>query len=171
MATLTGWFNRSRDEPVGTTIQLKAAIRTCRLPDLGKVYSLQHRCFRRTLAYRRSTLLSLWMWPRVRFLVAVKDGAVVGAVIGDKHQGVSRVVSICVDPDCRRTGIGSSLLMAIEQALPEGPMILMVEHTNASARALYLAHGYQQVSVQRNYYGPGSDGLWMRKDRDITPPA
>ena len=47
-------------------------------------------------------------------------------------------------------------------------MILMVENTNSAARALYLSRGYAQVGIQRNYYGPGRDGIWMRKERDLT---
>jgi len=152
MATLTGWPNRAQSQHAEAIAGTGTAIRTCRLIDLGRVHTLQHRCFRKTLAYRRTTLLSLWAWPRAKFLVAWRDGKVVGAVIGDQHQNISRVVSICVDPDYRREGIGSSLLMEVERVLPDGPMILMVEHTNATARALYLVHGYQQMGIQRNYY-------------------
>ena len=168
VATLTGWLHRDpqAEQPVATDATI--TIGPCRLAEVRQVRSLQHRCFRRSLAYRTSTLYSLWVWPRVKFLVARQGSVIVGCVIGDQHESVSRVVSICVDPEAQRTGIGSQLLAAIESELPNGPLILMVENTNSAARALYLGSGYFQVGIQRNYYGPGRDGIWMRKERGLT---
>jgi ribosomal protein S18 acetylase RimI-like enzyme len=168
MVTLTGWRRHATDD-LRTAVSSEAiTVGPCRFGDARQVHALQHRCFRRSLAYRTTTLYSLWAWPRVTFLVARQGSRIVGCVIGDQHENVSRVVSICVDPEAQRQGIGTQLLTAVEHALPIGPMILMVEHTNSAARALYLSQGYIQVGIQRNYYGPGRDGLWMRKERDVT---
>ena len=168
MATLTGWRQRERQIERPVAADGAITVSSCRFSDVREVRALQHRCFRRSLAYRTSTLYSLWAWPRVKFLVARHGSTIVGCVIGDQHENVSRVVSICVDPDAQRNGIGTQLLVAIENALPIGPMILMVENTNSAARALYLSRRYVQVGIQRNYYGPGRDGIWMRKERDLT---
>lgn len=170
MATLSGLLRRQESAPPTAIAAADATVRvgSCRVREIGRVRALQLRCFRKSLAYRRTTLFSLWVWPDVKFLVARRGEEIVGAVIGDQHEGVSRVVSICVDPGAQRLGIGRELLAAIEQELPNGPMVLMVENTNASARALYLACDYRQVGIQRNYYGAGRDGIWMRKDRTVT---
>ena len=141
-----------------------------RLRDLRAVARLQRRCFRSMLAYRYSTLLLLWAWPRATFLVARSGDRIAGCVIGDFQGGQSRVINICVDPDARRQRVGSRLLAAIERALPRGDVMLMVEQQNAAAKRLYEHAGYASVGTSVNYYGRGRDGVWMQKNR-TRPPA
>lgn len=142
-----------------------AEIEPGRFTDILAVARLQRRCFRRSLAYRPSTLLVLYLWPRAAFLVARAAGNVVGSVIGDVHGGQSRVISICVDPEWRRRGIGQRLLAEIERALPMGNVILMVESGNVPAEQLYRKRGYLAVGESRDYYGRGRGGTWMQKTR------
>lgn len=136
-----------------------------RMRDLWQVRNLQRRSFRRGLAYSISTLTLLWALPNVRFLVARHGERVLGCAIGDRSGGQSRVINLAVDPDARRRGLGEQLLRALEAALPQGDMILMVQEENAGARRLYEKAGYHNVGVGRNYYGRGRDGIWMRKRR------
>lgn len=149
-----------RDASAGTI-----AIEGGRFGDIMAVARLHRRCFRRSLAYRPSTLLMLYLWPRATFLVARAAGQIVGCVIGDVHGGQSRVISICVDPDWRRRAIGTRLLAEIERRLPEGNMILMVESGNHGAQQLYRDCGYLPVGESRDYYGRGRSGIWMQKMR------
>jgi len=148
--------------PVATS---QTAVERGRFTDILAVARLQRRCFRRSLAYRPSTLVALYVWPRAAFLVARTGGKVVGSVIGDVHGGQSRVISICVDPDWRRRGIGQRLLAEIEGVLPVGNMILMVESGNVPAEQLYRKRGYLAVGESRDYYGRGRSGTWMQKIR------
>jgi ribosomal-protein-alanine N-acetyltransferase len=136
-----------------------------RLGEIFAVARLQRRCFRRSLAYRPTTLLMLYLWPRASFLVARAGREIVGCVIGDVHGGQSRVISICVDPDWRRRAIGTQLLSEIERRLPEGNMILMVEAGNTGAQQMYRDCGYLPVGESRDYYGRGRNGIWMQKTR------
>jgi len=149
-----------RDALAGTI-----AIEGAHVGDLLAVARLQRRCFRRSLAYRPTTLFMLLIWPRARFLVARAGREIVGCVIGDVNGGQSRVISICVDPEWRRRAIGSRLLAAIETALPEGNMILMVEAGNIGAQQMYRDAGYLPVGESRDYYGRGRNGIWMQKTR------
>lgn len=126
---------------------------------------LQRRAFRPGLAYKLSTLVTLWAVPGIAFLVARRDGEVVGCAIGDVNEGNSRVVNIAVDPAWRRQGIATGLLAAVEDALPRGDMILMVEADNPGAKALYERCGYHDAGNAPNYYGSGRHGVWMRKSR------
>ncbi len=157
-------------QPAAIVSTQQVAVATVRLRDLQEVARLQRRAFRPMLAYRFSTLVLLWAWPRATFLVARAGGHVVGCAIGDFHGGQSRVINICVDPDVRRQRIGSRLLSAIEAALPKGDMMLMVEQQNDSAKRLYEHAGYTSVGASVNYYGRGRDGVWMQKNR-TRPPA
>ncbi len=133
--------------------------------ELAAVARLQRRAFRSSLAYRLPTLALLRLWPRARFLVARRGSRILGCAIGDQHDGNSRIVNLAVDPDARRLGIGSTLLAALEAALPTGDLSLMVEADNPGAQALYRGAGYVSTGQSANYYGPGRHGIWMRKRR------
>lgn len=156
--------------PVGRVDATTITIAPVSFRDLRRVSTIQKRAFRPPLAYGLTTLLVLWALPHVHFLVARRDGRIVGCAIGDKQGGQSRVINICVDPDARRQGIGSRLLRDLESGLPIGDVVLMVEDGNASAQALYRQEGYVSVGVSRDYYGRGRDGIWMQKHRTPSPP-
>jgi ribosomal-protein-alanine N-acetyltransferase len=141
------------------------SISNARARDLPKVRTLQRRAFRADLAYGIPTLSLLWALPGTCFLVARRGNAIVGCAIGDRSGDLSRVISIAVDPDARRQGIGEHLLNALEAAIPEGDMILMVQEENLAAQALYAKAGFHNAGLSRNYYGKGQNGIWMRKTR------
>jgi ribosomal protein S18 acetylase RimI-like enzyme len=133
--------------------------------ELPTVARLQRRAFRPALAYRWPTLVMLLLLPAARFLVARCRGRVVGCAIGDRDGGRARVVNLAVDPTVQGRGIGRALLAALEDALPGGDILLMVEVDNHPARALYARGGYVDDGAAADYYGPGRPGLWMRKRR------
>jgi ribosomal-protein-alanine N-acetyltransferase len=126
---------------------------------------VQRRAFPPRFAYTLSTLTILWALPWVRLLVARRDGQIVGCVIGDRVLEGNRIVNLAVDPAAQRQGIGTALLHAAERALPDGDMTLMVQPSNATARALYRRVGYEEESVHPHYYGSGNPGIKMRKAR------
>jgi ribosomal-protein-alanine N-acetyltransferase len=140
-----------------------------RFTDLRQVARLQKRAFKPRLAYGFSTLLLLWALPYVRFVVARDRDRIVGCAIGDRNGGQSRVINICVDPAAQNRGLGARILQYLEQLLPIGDIVLMVEADNEPAKALYKKEGYKEVGVSRGYYGRGLDGVWMQKQRAATP--
>jgi len=155
----------ANDAPRSPINHQPSTITPVRFRELAAVARLQQRAFRPGLAYRLGTLATLWAVPGIAFLVARRDGEVVGCAIGDVNDGNSRVVNIAVDPAWRRRGIATALLAAIEDALPRGDMLLMVEADNPGAKALYERCGYHDAGPAPNYYGGGRDGIWMRKPR------
>jgi ribosomal-protein-alanine N-acetyltransferase len=144
---------------------VSARIGGARLRELPAIARLQRRAFPPRLAYTLSTLTILWMLPWVRVLVARRNGEIAGCIIGDRVWEGGRVINLAVDPDARRQGIGTALLLAVERAIPAGDMTLMVQIENTAAQALYRSVGYEAVSESPNYYGPGRAGVWMRKVR------
>jgi [ribosomal protein S18]-alanine N-acetyltransferase len=171
MVTLVPHRGRIRTEtaePELAALSGTITIEPGRFSDILRVARLQRKCFRRSLAYRPTTLMMLYLWPRAAFLVARAAGQIVGCVIGDTQGGQSRVISICVDPDWRRRHLGTQLLTRIEERLPEGNMILMVEASNGGAQRLYRNCGYLPVGESANYYGRGRSGIWMQKTRSAT---
>jgi len=138
-----------------------------RFGDLRRAARVQRRSFPSRLAYSYPTLVLLRFLPSARFVVAREGDAILGMAIGDQSGGQSRVVNLCVDPDARRRGVGSRLLRKLEDELPAGDIVLMAQIENDAARQLYKKEGYQEISVSRNYYGRGRDGIWMQKVRKI----
>jgi len=152
-------------EPVSQEQSGAVNIEAARLSDLPSLARVQKRAFSPRLAYTLPTLLLLRALPWVRILVARRGDEVVGCIIGDRVIEGGRVINLAVAPAARRLGIGTALLRAIEEALPEGDMILMVQSENRAARALYLGLGYVDDAELGNYYGPGRPGIRMRKGR------
>ena len=136
-----------------------------RLRELPAVARLQRRAFPPRLAYTLVTLCLLWALPWVRLLVARRDEAIIGCIIGDRVLDGVRVINLAVDPDARRQGVGTALLAALEDVFPTGDMTLMVQTGNSGAQALYRQVGYVAESEAANYYGPGRAGVRMRKRR------
>ena len=101
--------------------------------------------------------------------LAAVDG--VGRLLG--YVGLLAVVdegyitNVAVRPDCRRQGVASSLLQALEargRARNLTFLTLEVRQSNAPARALYEKLGYVQAGMRRNYYeNPREDAVIMTK--------
>ena len=101
--------------------------------------------------------------------LAAVDG--VGRLLG--YVGLLAVVdegyitNVAVRPDCRRQGVASSLLQALEargRARNLTFLTLEVRQSNAPARALYENQGYVQAGLRRNYYeNPREDAVIMTK--------
>ncbi len=158
------------NQPSGYWRVAEIEIEPVRFGDLRGVAALQKRAFKPKLAYGLGTLLLLWSLPTVQFVVARRKGQVIGCAIGDRDGGQSRVVNICVDPSEQGKGFGGKLLRRLEQSLPHGDVLLMVESDNEKAQSLYRNEGYTQVGVSRDYYGRGKDGIWMQKHRTDNAP-
>ena len=156
--------------PLPSARQMSITVAPAGWRDLPQVAELQRRAFRPGLAYRLSTLIILKLLPNVRFFVArtpaSQGGRVVGCGIGDRHNNQTRIINLAVDPDARRRGVGTALLNALEEALPLGTVMLMVEEDNLGAQALYKRQGYVPVGTATNYYGKGRSGIWMQKLRN-----
>ncbi|MBQ6823618.1 MAG: ribosomal protein S18-alanine N-acetyltransferase [Clostridia bacterium] len=97
------------------------------------------------------------------FLVAREGDTFLGC--GGFQQSFEQgdILTVGVDPDHRRMGIGSALLSALIEAFRARggtTLFLEVRASNAPAVALYEKHGFRRVGVRRNYYQqPTEDGL------------
>ena len=98
--------------------------------------------------------------------VTCDAGFAVGQVIVDEAE----LFLIMTKPEYRKQGVGHRILATLEQQAFENAVrriILEVADTNAAARALYSANGYQQMAVRKNYYtfpnGSHADAIVMEK--------
>lgn len=94
------------------------------------------------------------------YMVARREGILVGyagmwVVLDEAH-----ITTIAVDPPQRGQGIGEGLLIAlIERAGERGARWIQLEvrRANVVAQALYRKYGFRDVGVRRNYYSDNSE--------------
>lgn len=139
-------------------------IRTPLPEDLVQVVAMENRCF-----------VDPWSWSALEQelvsdtlrlpLLAEADGKVVGYLMAWKIVDQLHVLNIAADPDYRRQGVGTALLLAAagkatEMGLAE--ITLEVRESNNEARAFYLGHGFVPTGLRRSYYADnGEDAIIM----------
>ncbi len=80
------------------------------------------------------------------FLVARREGRIVGSVIGGWDGRRGWVYRMAVHPECRREGVGSALLRELEVRLQRKGALtirLVYDLNNTAAEAFYRSLGYQ----------------------------
>ncbi|ADM27370.1 ribosomal-protein-alanine acetyltransferase [Ignisphaera aggregans DSM 17230] len=142
-------------------------IRVAEVSDIDVIYGLETKCFRDP--YPRELLRMLQaLYPQL-FLVAEEGNRIIGYVSGlIRTDGFGHIVSICVDPEYRRRGVGRALMVALEKRMREIFGICMfrleVRVSNTNAIKLYESLGYKiQLRIPR-YYTDGEDAYLMIKD-------
>lgn len=90
--------------------------------------------------------------------------------IGARQTG--RLYAIAVHPDAAGQGLGRTLAERVLDALQDAGVdrvALEVRADNATAQRLYRSLGFVTVRVLPDYYGPGLDGLRMRRAPHTSP--
>jgi [ribosomal protein S18]-alanine N-acetyltransferase len=118
-----------------------------------------------------------WRWtpPRVQravadartnVCVAVQHGPLLGFGIMIYADDTAHLSLLAVNPDARRQGVGTALLLWLEQvAGVAGIECVQLEarRSNAAALAFYRRHGYQQTDTVAGMYLGVEDGVRLRK--------
>lgn len=106
--------------------------------------------------------------PLSTWLVAERDGAVLGYIGAQTAAHESDIMNLAVHPKNRHCGIGSALLSALQSALREHDSVaitLEVRASNADAIRVYERAGFLSVGRRPNYYfHPREDAIIMRKE-------
>jgi ribosomal-protein-alanine N-acetyltransferase len=104
------------------------------------------------------------------YLVAeTESGAVEGyaGLLAPIGTGQGDIQTIAVVPSARRSGLGRTLMLALQnEARRRGAeeIFLEVRADNPGAEALYVQLGYHQIDVRKRYYRGGVDAHIMRLD-------
>jgi ribosomal-protein-alanine N-acetyltransferase len=143
---------------------LSLSLDRMRTEDLDEVVAIERASF--SMPWSRGAFLYELQQNRVaRCLVMRDDGRVVGYLclweIGDELH----ITNVAVHPDCRRRGIGRSLLNGVlddARARKLKLVVLEVRPSNHEARTLYESFGFREVGRRRGYYyDTGEDALVM----------
>ena len=103
---------------------------------------------------------------RLRFHVAVRDGAVVGYAVSWRVMDEAELANLAVAPAMRGRRVGAALLdHAMADARLAGCVVMHLEvrESNVPARALYESRGFGMVGRRKRYYRqPVEDALILR---------
>ena len=121
-----------------------------------------------TLRLSRETAIGVLTDP-AKEVHAIRDASGVAGFVVVDMRGLLRgyVQILCVRADCRRRGLGSTLLRwAEDRIFRDSPNVFIcVSSFNAGARRLYERLGFELVGTLRELLVPGHDELLLRKTK------
>ena len=147
-------------------------IRRAESADVDRLLELESSCFAEEIRFSGGQIAFYMAIANSSVLVAEEKDIEGYAIFKNAFGMIGHVLTINVDPTRRRRGVATALLDAGERFLRDAggaTLILEVAETNAAARALYAARGYEDDESIEDFYGPGKHALRMRKD--IPPRA
>ena len=149
---------------------LPVAARLFAASDLPAMYAIEEACFAPPLRFSRRLIRSLANDPNCRTWVGLagqlQAGFAIVSLAGEDDSSSAYIWTIEVLPAYRRRGVARQLLERLEQNACEAGCSVIELHVsvrNLEGITLYVSAGYELIGVQRSYYGPGEDGLHLRK--------
>lgn len=122
--------------------------------DFETVYAIETQSFKDP--YQLPLLHFLYNANRRTFLVAEKDGAVVGYVIVSVKNDLGHIISVAIRPSERKKNIGSAIVNEVLEILKDMDVRLVrleVRCSNAEAQSFYELLGFTQSHTLDKYYG------------------
>lgn len=122
--------------------------------DLGIVYEIERQSFKDP--YPAFFIEMLMTLNPDTFLVAQKEGGVVGYVVATKDRSTGHIVSIAVAPEEREKQVGRSLMeniLVVLQKLEVETIRLEVRRNNLVAQRFYESQGFMYNHEVSGYYG------------------
>lgn len=144
----------------------RITIRVMTMQDCEAVSQIEAVCF--SDAWNRSMFEELFQYPTNYYLVAEMQEQIIGFAGSCISIDTADVMNIAVLEPWRRTGIGGQLLSALIKKAEESgceKLLLEVRQSNQAARQFYQMHGFQELTVRRNYYSiPVEDAVIMCRE-------
>jgi ribosomal protein S18 acetylase RimI-like enzyme len=160
----------------------EVTIRPTRTGDEPFVIALGERAFAIYSADSRGTMRAMLSDETAEAAIAEIDGAQVGFVVVsvDRHHAfgpwarptIVRVDAIAVHPDWQERGVGAHLMQWVDtfaEARGACAISLNTAATNAPAKALFTASGYQVLVRLGAFYARGRRAIAMIKPLDPGP--
>ncbi len=136
-------------------------IRNMAAQDVAAVAELEKACF--SMPWDEASIASELENPLSLWLVAERDGVLLGYVGSQTVLDESDVMNVAVAESARGEGIGRALMQALMgrlATLGSEKLTLEVRASNMPARGLYAKLGFSEVGLRKNYYrAPREDAL------------
>ncbi len=152
-------------------------IRRIEREDLDQLFALDKRCFRPGIAYSKAELAYFLGHSRSLTYAAVDASeSILGFAIAESklEQGrrVGHIVTIDVDPDLRRQGIGQRLMQEMIEGLQSqraAAIRLEVAVDNLEAQSFYRRLGFTPTGRIPDFYMGTLDALTMQRSLEVAP--
>ena len=146
-------------------------LREYREDDLEAIVRLDDACFAAKFRFDRESMRRFAEDPNAIALVAeVNAGTVAGFVIVQVERTVAGrqgyVVTLDVAHACRRTGLATKLMEAVEMRVAAAGARWIGLHVftgNDGAIGFYDRQGYERIGLKRRFYGRAGDAFMYRK--------
>lgn len=144
---------------------MELIIRDARMEDIPALEALERQCF--SVPWTGEQLIAQLPDGSHRFLVAERDGAILGYVGMMFVLDEGYISNVTTASTARRQGIGRELIKALlseADKLELSFVTLEVRRSNEPAKALYSQQGFMPVGERRDYYQhPKEDAILMTK--------
>ena len=145
-------------------------IRAFKRPDVKRVLEIEMESF--DDPYPASILIDIYNLG-AGFLVAQQDNIVVGYIIfWIRYEDEGHIISIAVDKNYRRKGIGAELVKYAADTFRKcnvKEIKLEVRIGNTGARKFYTELGFKEKEIFESYYEDGEDAVIMKKAVQKNP--
>ncbi len=141
-------------------------IRRAELGDLAKIVQIEGLCFPDEIAFPPGMFAYL-IRHSVALVACEPEEKVVGFVMGYTSGSGGAIYTLDVHPQYQRKGIGSRLILALEDALRcQGARAIRLEVALEKpwTLELYRKAGYRERELVRHYYGRGKHAVRMWKN-------
>ena len=143
-------------------------LRAYRAADFLSLWELDQRCFPENIAYSQDELAYYLRSKIAISSVAWEGDRIIGFVLGHRNRrGFGHIITLDVDPSVRRSGLGTTLMQALEARFRVAEcqaVLLEVAVNNLAALSFYKKHGYSVLRTLPRYYPGNLDGLLMGKN-------
>jgi [ribosomal protein S18]-alanine N-acetyltransferase len=136
-------------------------IRRLTYADLPQVVAIERRAF--TTPWSLAMFVLELSKPSGICLAAVVETELAGYIVCSRYDAVWHVMNVAVDPDRRRRGIATALIVALLDRIGDDAQVtLEVRRSNTGALALYERFGFRSAGVRPRYYADnGEDAVIM----------
>ena len=134
-------------------------IRVCSSGDLDKIMKIENECFEHPYP---EYVFKDYLGSEL-FLVAENQSEIVGYIITDVRKKEGVVISIAVEPDFQRKGIGKELISKTIDKLSTEYIVLTVRMNNEGAQKFYIELNFERLYVINEYYENNDDAIVMGK--------
>lgn len=131
-----------------------------------EIYAMEKICF--AVPWSRESLYAEQKREEGRYIVALKDGRVIGYGGYWKIVDEGNINNIAVHPEQRRSGVGGKIIEELFRLGREDDLqrfFLEVRSSNEPAKRLYRRKGFEVIGMRRGYYSDnGEDAIVMKKE-------
>jgi ribosomal-protein-alanine N-acetyltransferase len=105
-------------------------------------------------------------------MIAELQERVVGFMIYELHKNRLHVLNFCVDPELRRSGIGTAMMDKLIGKLSfqrRSRIMLEVRETNLPAQLFFKTLGFRAVNVLHDFYADTTEDAYLMQYRYRVP--